>query len=131
MTRAQRLALADWLSHYSGTEIILEATMEKMLIEHGVRYSVIEGRLILMKSPQFSVSIDVRSRDRFIEELPPSARHALMPGAWRGVMILDVARALCTLAQLGDPAKHERGTLTRFRAYVNALKQQHKEESQR
>ncbi len=116
-----RQALAQWLDRYQGHEIILDSVLDQ-LGEFGVRYSHVEARLY---DGTRTVPLDVMSyeqlRAKFSEA--PGVRAQFTPGTWQGVATLDLARALCQLAQLGDPALVLRGTLTRYRAYVTTLRE--------
>src|SRR2546430_8479636 len=121
MTRDERLSLAHWLAQYKSHEIIAANVLDDLLV-YDIRYSQIERRLYFGK---LSVAVSVRSRDEFVAAMPTGTRMQLAPGQWRGVHILDVARGFCRLAELGDPAEHERGTLTRFNVYLTALERGH------
>lgn len=123
MTRVDRDALAYWLSRFKGAEIIQDWVLDE-LASFGVRFSKIESALIYGSS---HVAIPTLTREdvyaRF-GKIPDTQVHAT-PGRWRGVLVVDVAFTLCHLAGIpGDPAHGQRGTASRFAAYINALREE-------
>jgi hypothetical protein len=122
VTRDDRLALARWLARFQGAELLLDWRLDD-LAEHGVRYSRIEN--VLMHGTLRAAITTLTREDvyaRFSEI--PSVKFHVEPGRWRAVLVVDVALACCQLAGIpGDPAHGERGTVSRFKAYVRALQE--------
>jgi len=114
--RNTRIALGHWLSQYKGHEVLAHETLDSLAV-YGVRYSVIENRLY---DGRQSVPADVMSADEMRARYGDACM-GFAQGDWRGVRTLDLAQRLCQLVSLGDPARVLGGTLTRYRAYVNAL----------
>jgi hypothetical protein len=118
MTREQRKGAATWLQRYSGPEIIKEDMLDK-LRAFGVDYSRVERRLYCDKE---STPIKVFTRDELEASLRgKSIRYQLEPGNWRGVHVVEVSRALCMIAGLGDPAIITSGTHSQHERYIMAL----------
>lgn len=122
MTSTDRLALARWLSRFQGAELLQDWRLDD-LAEYGVRYSKVESTLHYGTS---HAAITTLTREDVYARFGnfPDVKVHTEPGRWRAVLVVDVALACCQLAGIpGDPAHGDRGTVSRFRAYVRALQE--------
>lgn len=128
MTRDDRLMIARWLRRFQGHEILQDFVLDH-LAEFGVRYSRIEN-VLLYGTVRVAAGVltraDVYARFSHLD----AEKFFLAPGSWHGVLVVDLAQSCCALAGLGDPARGERGTHSRFSAYLKALTEERHGESQ-